>query len=184
MSHSLAQQALETMGMITSPYIRLNRSTDLTLTTTWQRVDYNGTSTRNTNTFPNAPGTSNPLVEWDSTSKVFKFNTTVDKHYDLLMNYRINSSTLISLLNLTMTTVQLRFIVPSPTPRYFPLPDDGGYIDIAYTGLATDVRNTMNYILRAVPDVMQYGIGVEMRIAGTALGVIKLMTSDMSLYGR
>jgi len=183
MSFSESDARLETLGQVVSPYVRQNRSTDLVLSTTWQRVVFNGTSTRNTNTFPLMDGT-NRLVQWDAVNNVFDFNNPDARHYDVIFNFHINSSTLVSLLNLTMTTVKFRFVVPSPTPRYFPLPDDGGFADIAYTNLSADVRGTYNYIVRSVSDVEQYGIGVEMCIAGAALGTIKLVTGDISIYGR
>jgi len=183
MGFNESEAQTETIGSVAAPYVRQNRSSDLTLSTTWQRIDFNGSSTRNANTYPVVQDT-NKLVEWDSTDKVFKFYNSATRNYDVVFNFHVNSSTIISLLNLTMTNIQFRFVVPSPTPRYFPLPDDGGYIDLGMTGLASDVRDSVGYIVRAVADVQQYGIGLEIRIAGLALGTIVLKTADVSLYGR
>lgn len=186
MSHGLAQQALETGGMVASPYIRVNRSDSLLLTTTFQRLDLNGTSTRNANLFPTMPGMSGKVVEWDSTNKVFRFNTDSLHHYDLIFNYRITSGGLINALNLNVATVKLRFVVPSPTPRYFPFPDDGEYTDIDRTNLTSELRGTFNYILRGAADVRQYGIGIELAVSNTSLipGSITLSSLDVSMYGR
>ncbi len=118
----------------TGARMRVSRSSGLTLSTTWQKIDFNGTSTYNVNTFGTDPTTGNPLTWWDTTNKMFKFNF----QQDVNVNITLYTKTTVTILT-QPGNLQMRFVVPNGLgvgqDLYFPFPDnDGtgqyGYIDL------------------------------------------------------
>lgn len=166
------------------PYFKVSRSVNMNLTTSWQRIDFNGTSTANT--FPSGSDGINKKIYWDSTNKLFKFNDTMDRNYDIQFNAKITSSSILSLLNVSLTNIQLRYVVPAPTPLYFPLPDSDQCIDIGAAGLLSTWRGTHSYTVRVDALKRQYGLGVEMRISSSFLGTASAVVNaaDFIYYGR
>ena len=53
-----------------------------------QKVDFNGTSTFNVNNFGNDPVSGNPLIYWDSTNKLFKFNLQQDANVNVTVYFK------------------------------------------------------------------------------------------------
>lgn len=170
MGYHEAAAELETNTQIPAPRIRLNIQSNLVLTTSWQTLDFAGTSTLNTNTYPMGPDGTNKYVYWDTTNKQFMFQAPSDRNYTVTFNTKISSSALISALNLTMATAQLRFVVPSPTPIYFPLPDSDQATDISNIGLTSVVRNSYVLPIYANSVMRQYGLKLQMQISNTFLG--------------
>lgn len=169
---------------VPAPRLRTNISAALTLTTTFQRLDFAGTSTLNTNTF--TMNGANPMVYWDATNKLFKFQAPADKNYDFNFNMKLASSSVLSVLSLALATIQLRYVVPSPTPIYFPLPDSDQCINIQQVGLIATDSATDNRIVYANALIRQYGLGLEMRISNTFLGTATatLSAADLIIFGR
>ena len=136
------------------PYARFNRTTDLTLSTTWQRVDFNGTSSLNANTYPNTG--SGKQVDWDATDKKFVFNRDTLGLYNIFLTYQFAGG-------VRPASVDMRFVIPAPTPIYFPLPDTIEHLPLVdITRLAT-VATKDSQIVRSTSVVTEYGIGIELR---------------------
>lgn len=187
MSYSESEQMREMNNAVPAPRFRVNQSTPMTLSTTFQKVDFAGTSTRNTNTFPVGADKLKPCINWDSTNKLFIFNSTVDKNYDVLFNAKITGSAIQSLLNVNLAQVQMRYVVPVPgNPIYFPLPDSDGYVDLTSVGLSSTDRSTNSITIYANSAMRQYGLGLELRISNAFLGgaTATLSASDLIIYGR
>lgn len=113
---------------VPEPRMRVNKSSSLQLTTSWQTLIFNGTSTNNFNTYGTDPVTSNKMVWHDSanTPYLFKFYGEYDKNYSVQLFIKA-TTTIIT----TPASLQYRFVIPngvSPgVDYYFPFPDDGGY---------------------------------------------------------
>lgn len=164
------------------PRLRANLTAALTLTTTWQRLNFAGASAYNTNTFPMING--NPLVYWDTVARVYRFQSPVDRNYDTTLNGKFQASNLLSALNLTTVSVQMRYVVPAPTPIYFPLPDGQGYVDLLNVNLLSATSGTFGLIAYASQPIRTYGLGVELRLSGALLGTATLQAADFIIYGR
>lgn len=167
------------------PFFKVSRMSNMNLTTSWQRVDFNGSNT--TNTFPIGIDGSNKHIYWDSTNRLFRFNFDIDRNFDIQFNTKIVSSSVLSVLNVALTNIQLRYVVPSPAPQYFPLPDDSEPgIDLGAAGLLSTWRTTHDYTIRGDANKRQYGMGVELRLSssflGTATATVNL--ADLIIYGR
>lgn len=164
------------------PRLRVNLTTAVTLSTTWTRLNFAGTSTRNTNTFPVLD--TGQRVWYDATNKLFRFTDTVDRNYDTYFNAKFSAANVLGALNLQTATVQMRFAVPSPTPVYFPLPDSDGCVDLMPVNLTSTVRTSLPFIVYANEGMRTYGLGVELRLSGVMLGQAKLEAADLIIYGR
>lgn len=162
--------------------VRANQSASLALSTSWQRIDFAGSSSYNTNTFPLGPDGVNNFVYWDAVNKLFKFQNQVDMNFIIQFNAKIFSSAVLSALSLTMATARLRLVVPAPTPIYFPLPDSDQCIDIAPLGLVSIYRGAYGFTIYANAAVRQYGIGLEVSISNSFLATAALQASDVILY--
>lgn len=153
------------------PRIRVNRTASLALSTTWQRIDFNGTSQYNVNTFGKDPVSGNQMITWNAVDKLFRFYNKIDTNYLMFLNVTTTVTAVA-----TPASLRLRFVIPngiSPgVPNYFPFPEEGGYIDIgAVTLLAIGMSTKM-----AIPiplylenSIRANGIGVEMCISNSLL---------------
>lgn len=107
---------------VLEPRLRMNRTTSLVLSTTWQTVDFNGTSPYNINTFGKDPVSSNSLVWWDATNKLFKFYNQYAKNYSGTF-YVTTTATILT----TKATIQYRIAIPNGISAgvdlYAPFPD-------------------------------------------------------------
>jgi len=166
------------------PRLRVNRTSKLDLTSSWQRVDFNGSSARNGNSFPLvAPGT--PKVLWDATGKRLRFMEDQDRNYDVQFSLRTLSGSLIgSVLGMLAVKVQFRFVVPAPTPVYFPLPDVADpYADLHTVNLTNAGQESYGQPIYANSEIRQYGLGIDLRLSGM-LGGVTLEAADLIVYGR
>lgn len=170
-----------------SPRIRVNRSAALTLTTAWQRLDFNGNSTLNVNTYPKTNGTDYDVF-YDATNKIFKFMTTVDRNYTVSMYLKTTASSLLNTVNLTMATIQLRFVVPNGnedgTDYYFPFPGEDGLLDLNLVNSVSPWRQEYFSSIFADARKRSNGVGVDVRISNTVLGTIMLASANTLIYGR
>lgn len=119
--------------------LRVYRSASLVLSTSWQDVDFNGSSSLNVNTFGTNVATGNLFAWYETSTKLFH----VEGDYDKNMFLSFYPSTTTTVLT-TPSTLQMRIVVPNGVSAgvdfYFPYPDAGGYVDIApVTTLATQV---------------------------------------------
>lgn len=164
-----------------SPRLRANRSVTLALNTTWQRIDYNGNSAQNVNTFPMVEGQAYPVLRYDSANKLFLFSDPVDRNYNVNLYFHFVSS------GLFPNAAQMRFIIPngvSPgVPLYFPFPDDGGFKDLCSFNMASDLRVTESTNIFVNNAMRANGLGVEIKLAtGLILAQAVNMTSAAILF--
>lgn len=152
--------------------MRVNRSASLALTTSWQTLDFNGTSAFNENTFGIDPVSGNKMVYWDATNKLFK----VINNYDRLLNIQIFPESTSTGLGITTvpTKVQYRIVVPngvSPgVDLVVPYLDstNPGYGDLDFVHLLSGVRHpTVNLNVKASPTVRANGFYVQFRLSNS-----------------
>lgn len=109
--------------------MRVNRSTDLILTTTFQTVVFNGTSTYNINTYGINPASGNRMVWYDTATDLFKFIGEYDKNVQFQLFVRTTTP-----LITTAASMQYRLSIPNGISAgvdlNIPFPDDGGYGDL------------------------------------------------------
>lgn len=116
---------------VTPPSMRVNRSAAMSITTSWQTVIFNGTSSNNFNQFPISPTNGNPILWFDSFTNLFRFTGEYNRNLSFQLFPR-TTTTVIS----TPATLQMRIVVPngvSPgVDKIFPFPDVAGseYVDI------------------------------------------------------
>ncbi|MBO0358623.1 hypothetical protein J0X19_11760 [Hymenobacter sp. BT186] len=166
-----------------SPRLRVNRSTALALSTSWQRVDFNGVSSVNVNTFPDVDGQGTKKVRWDSVNKVFLFSDTVDRNYNVSLFMHLVASAL-----LTGNAVQMRYVIPNGNGLgnnfYFPFPDDGGFKEITTFAGSADKRVTDNTIIYVNQMIRDNGLGIELKMQNSFLATVNLTSSAFIIYGR
>lgn len=156
------------------PRMRVNRSASMTLSTTWTKVDFSGTSTVNVNTFDYDPmGSGNRLVYWDTTNKIFKFYNTQDVNYDVIFSGAV-SATLLS----TPVMARLRITIPNGGGAgidiHYPNSEADGYVDLctaAYIAHTDFAQPLPVYIGQAT---RTNGFYIEAAISNTSLGTITL----------
>lgn len=180
-------QTKVTIGEIQpGPRIRVSRQASLTISTSWQRIDFNGNTSLDVNTFP-MMGDGTLQVYWDSANKLFRFNQNdVDRNFDVRFGTVFNQG--ISAVNM-----QLRFVVPSPTPLYFPFPskaDDTtlngrGYTDLDQlpAGVGTTYGTVYKDNLYSNILARQYGVGVELKASASLLTMPVLTAADFVIFG-
>ena len=165
------------------PRMRVNFSAGLNLSTTFQKIDFAGTSSSNVNTFGVEPVSGNPMVWWDPTNKLFRFYQNNDTNFQVNLQIK-TTSTLIT----TRATLQYRFVVPNGggvgVNTYFPFPDDGGYADFSeVTVLASGQNNSQNVInFFAGSAIRTNGCWLEMRLSNSliTLGVCTLNSAAIT----
>lgn len=157
---------------------RINRTATLALTTSWQTVDFNGSSTYNTNTFGIDPETGAKMVSWDSTNKIVKFKGNYDRNYDITIYPETNAN-----LITTRSSLQLRYVIPNGAGAgvdlYFPFSDTSQ--PFADLGEVTLLANGVRHIPLTLPvtvtqSIRTNGIRIELRISNSliTLGVCNL----------
>ncbi len=151
------------------PRLRVNRSSVMAITTTWQKLDFSGTSSVNVNTFGKDPVTGNSMVMWDTSAKLFKFYEQNDQNYDCSL-FLSTTTNLITV----RATIQYRCVVPNGggagIPSYFPFPDDSTpYVDIAEaTLLATQVNHKVEKIPLYLNSVLRAnGFWIELKLSNS-----------------
>lgn len=177
-----------------NPRLRVNMTTPMTLTTTFQTVMLNGTSPFNTNTFLTIPGQTSPSVSYDTTTGLFKFTANTDKNYTFFITTRTTSTTtlngLVTVLNgvLSIGTLQIRCRIPRPAGSggnvMFPDPDGNGYLDVAPINLITSITNQQPIAVFANQLVRDYGFYLEARLSNSLSGTNVLANADVNVFAR
>lgn len=172
---------------IVAPRMRVSKQASMNITTAWQRIDFDGLTSLDVNLFPFM---SNGLrqVYWDSVNKVFKFNPV-----DHDRNFDIRFGTVFS-QGLTIVNMQLRFVVPAPTPLYFPFPlkaDDAtlqgrGYTDLNQlpAGVGTDYGTVYKDNLYSNALARAYGVGIEMKASANITNMPVMKQADFVIFGQ
>lgn len=151
--------------------MRVNRTASLTLSTSWQKVDFSGTSIYNVNTFQIDPaGSGNTMVWWDPTNKIFKVYNQSDENYLLTFYYQTTTSSL-----LTASYFRLRLTVPngiSPgVDLHSPFPDGVGYEDLVLVNGFTQLDRSHTFGTYVTQPVRANGFYIEVEIStAIALG--------------
>jgi len=170
---------------IADPVFRVNRSATLALTTSWQIIDFNGTSSYNRNTFGIDPVSGNRLVYWDSSNKLIKFITDYPKNFSFTL-YPESSTNLIT----TRATLQFRYVVPNGISAgvdlVVPFVDSATpYGDLGeVTILANGFRHPqISLPFSITPSVATKGVRVEMRISNSlvTLGICSLTNCALQI---
>lgn len=161
----LTDQDIANDRLMASPRFRISTASTLTLDNTWKRIVFGGTEILNTNTFPVDKNQTQKKIYWDATNTLIKFTPDTARSYNYTFFYNINAV-------LPPVDAQLRFVIPSPTPFYFPFSSQGGYIDLESIERATSRQRQLAGTLYTLPDVFTYGLGIEMKISQSILSAL------------
>lgn len=136
------------------PRQRVSASTALVLTDQWQTVSFiSGNSAFDMSSFATS--------RWDFTNQ--KILTNPLNNYEQGYTLRFD----MSLQNVTgMSKVQLRFVIPAPTPTYFPFPNSStnSFIDVTTLTIQNEVKNnSFGYDIYTNSDFRTYGCQIQMR---------------------
>lgn len=168
---------------VPEPRIRVNKTSTQAMTTSWQTLDFDGTSTFNVNTFGSVDAAGNKMVQWDSTNKLFKFMGDYDRNFDTTL-FLSTSTNLIT----TRASIQVRYVIPngvSPgVDLYIPFPDESQpYVDAGeVTLLANGVRHLpLPNPLYSNATIRANGLRVQVRLSNSliTLGVCNLTSAAM-----
>lgn len=190
----ISRSDMANSNLPSQPRVRVEKNTNLTLSTTWQRVGFTDTNALNINTFPMMTDNTTQTVRYDATNKLFKFGATEDRNHtlDLYMTV-VNTNVLNVLTGNTMIKVQYRLVVPNGRGPgldfYFPFPGtDGsdGYGEVGMTtSLVASQRLKISENIYVSQVIRTGGLGVDLKISGTPpLGSISCSTAIALLYGR
>lgn len=170
---------------VNEPRLRVNKSTSLVLSTTFQTISFNGTSTSNFNTY-GTDNSGNKMIWYDTSANLFKVYGEYDKNLTVQFFFR-TTTTAIAI----GTTLQYRIVIPngiSPgVDLYFPFPDDGGYGEIATLGLITASMNsqTIPLSIYANSAIRTNGFYLQARLsAAITLGTSTLNSSACVITSR
>lgn len=159
-----------------TPRQRVSRLTSLTLTDQWQTVQFvEGSSAFNVNTFPQA--------RWDYTNHKLLINPSniMEQAYDLSFDYQVTNVT-------GQSKIQLRFVIPSPAPVYFPFPDDGNnaYVDLSEVNMIGIYKRHFQFPIYGNANMRQYGVQIQMRVqsfnqtSNILTGVLSLVSTVLT----
>lgn len=162
---------------ILAPRLRVNRSATMTITTTFQRIDFSGSSALNLNSFPNLGVT--PMVSYDSVNKLFKFNHDNGRDYNYTSVF--GAKTTVTILTV-LSSLQYRFVIPNGVSAgvdfYFPYPDSVGYADLGVITAVTDTAlNPAVLPIYTNTAMRTNGVGIDVRIS-TPLALTATCTSN------
>ena len=148
-------QLQRTADLLSSlPRQRVSTSTALVLTDQWQTVSFvSGNSAFDMNNFATS--------RWDFANN--KILTNPLNNYEQGYTLRFD----MSLQNVTgMSKVQLRFVIPAPTPTYFPFPNSStaSFVDVTTLTIQGEVKNnSFGYDIYTNSDFRTYGCQIQMR---------------------
>lgn len=166
-----------------APRFRVNKTTDQSITTSWQRIYFDGTSPLNVNTYSIVDDVN--VVTWDNDNGVFKFNhPETERNYLLTMYLEIS----VSITN-TRAMFQYRFVIPNGVSPgvdfYFPFPDNqpNAYADLGELTLFTSVRHRLeSQPIYTNQQILDNGLGIEYRMSNNvAMGANPLLTNAVVL---
>ena len=162
---SVSQDDLSKGNLSASPRMRISRSASLVLSNTWQRVDFNGTSTSNINSFPYVTGTSGAkTTDWDGTNKLIKFNDSTDKTFTFTFFYIVNGG-------IRPINILYRFVIPSTPAFYFPFPDESApYGRLEDIQSILEVRESKVGTIYSNASMRSFGLGFELKVGTSLLG--------------
>lgn len=166
------------------PRLRVNRTTAMNVTTSWQRIIFNGTSPFNVNTYGKDPISGNQMVMWDSTNNIFRFYNKNDQNYIVFFN----ASTTVNLIS-TRATLRYRFGIPNGVSAgvalYFPFPDtqSAAYVDaVEVTVLTLGANHNVAPLPLYVNDLIRAnGLFMEIQLSNSliTLGTCTLNSCDL-----
>lgn len=169
---------------VAEPRLRVNRTTAITLTTSWQDVIFNGTSTYNINTY--GDDKNSVKTSWyDSTNNLFKFGGEYDRNITMQIYPRTTVASI-----LTAGTLQLRFIIPNGGGAgidiYFPFPDDGGYMDTGAITILSAGMNKVPILLGVYINNMirTNGFKLQVKLSNSLAGTATLNTIALLIQSR
>jgi len=161
-----------------TPRQRVSKSTALVLTDTWQTIQFvSGNSTYDVNTFPE------PRWDFVNHKMIANPNTTMEQAYDLSFDYQVTNVK-------GASKVQLRFVIPAPTPIYVPFPDDGttGYVDLAEINNQGVFKKHFQFPIYASTNIRTYGLQIQIRavsyvtssniLTGILTGLLTILTGS------
>lgn len=163
--------------------VRLNRTASLVLTTSWQKVIWNGTSSwsLNGNTFPlDQAGSGKPLVNYNTSTNTFEFYNTYDVNYTCFFTC-VTSSSLLT----TPVTLLWRVTIPNyggaGVDLHYPNPESTGY---GTMGLATYVTPSTfeNFFPLSVNSLVKTnGAYLEVALSNSSLGTITMTSATFRI---
>lgn len=157
-----------------TPRLRMSLSGGpVVLTATWVRLAWAVSGAYDVNSFP--------ALTYDATNKLIKTNATASRNYDVEIFTAFTAA-----LGILPLDLQLRFVVPSPTPIYFPFPSGAGYTDLHRMSRTPANPPPFKQILYFESAIRQYGFGIEMRAPGilSALNAPSLTDGALSIFPR
>lgn len=154
------------------PRLRVSRIATLAMTTSWQKIDFSAGvgDSLNVNTFGNN-SSGVPMVTWDTTNKLFKFNHLEDVNYTGFL-FNATTTTLIT----TRATLQMRCVIPNGggagIDSYFPFGGQGNYSDIKEVTILAAVQQ--NNGVEPVPlyansNIRTNGFWIELRLSNSLI---------------
>jgi len=167
---------------VNQPRLRVSRTTDLVLSTTWQTVILNGVEPLNVNTFGKDPNSNNPLVHYDTANSLFRFYEQYDVNYNVTLYMKV-TSTIVG----TGVTLQYRMVVPNGggagVDTSFPFPTSGGYADITYVamkvGAVMNIERPISMYLSN--SIRNNGVRFQLRLSDTLLGVGNITVNNTAV---
>lgn len=138
---------------VNPPRLRASLQASLTLTNVWQTVSFKKTGTYDVDTFPNGG-----RFDTANNKLIAASGETQDKQYDVEFFYKFTAALV------PINDIQLRFMIPAPTPIYFPFPDGDGFVNLGQMVLSP-FNSTYKQTLYFNAQVRQYGIHLQLRTA-------------------
>ena len=113
-------------------------------------------------------------VDWDASEKKFVFNSTEDRNYLLQFFLNFDGGT-------RPVDVFYRFLVPSPTPIYFPFPEGKQYGNLTSLERTQDFGVETMTAIYASQVVRQYGLKFQLAIAQSLIVLQRPTLDDANL---
>jgi len=176
MTNIIVDKDIQNDRLSDKPYLRANLTSSLELSTSWQRLDFSGTSALNANNFPDSetvPGTK--LVDWDATNDRFNFNRDTTGIYLVELGFEFSGG-------LRPAEVQMRFVIDTDPVIAFPFPDTNGYIVIADLQSLSMQNVEYNRPIRSTGVIQTGGLAVELRLGSNLLTKPSLTHAIVEIY--
>jgi len=156
---------------VNAPRLRVSRTSDLVLSTTWQTVVLNGNEAVNVNSFGIDPVSGKPLVNYDTATNLFRFYQQYDVNYNVTLYMKVTAG-----IVGTGVTLQYRMVVPNGggqgVDTYFPFPTSGGYADITYVSMKLGTMNIERPVSMYLSNAIRNnGVRFQVRLSDILVGV-------------